>query len=94
MKTSPNKLYEYIVTGSVFVMRASVDMESNTDSILVYERYAPKEKIINDVLNLLDDIPDLQRKMRRSYEFGELFDFDDAKFAYYSVYDELGCSNK
>jgi len=89
MTMSPNKLYEHLVTGNVFVLRASVDMDTSPECILDYERESSNEKIVEDVLDLLNDTERMKRLMSSAYDFGKKYRYEDVEHRYMELYEKL-----
>lgn len=87
VRTSPNKIFEYLICGVVPVIRADVD---NSDQIkecsLLFGREASEGEIIEGTLDLINDPARLRRMMRKAREVSRLFTFEMVAHRYLELY--------
>ena len=90
VKTSPNKTYEYLICGTVPVIRADVDhAQELAECALLFSRETPEEDIINSVSNLLGDRDRLKIMMENALTTSNKFIFDSVGKKYIAMYDYL-----
>ena len=90
VKTSPNKIFEYLICGIVPIIRA--DIEQNTiinDCSLIFDRHDPESKIIKSILDLIDDPKKMKKMMEKAMFGSNHFTFDYIAHRYIEIYGKL-----
>lgn len=90
VKTSPNKLYEYLTTATIPVLRA--DLENSEDFAnrsLLFDRLDTKDHILSNFLNLLTDRKRVKELMLQGMHNRHQFSFDKVGVRYFTLYDAL-----
>ena len=93
IRTSPNKFFEYLTTGNVAVVRGDIDAELPPDSAMIYDYGTADQKIIDDVLTLLEDPERIKRMMQSAYRQGSRFIYENVESNYLELYRSL-CDEK
>ncbi|KLK89307.1 hypothetical protein SZ63_02460 [Methanoculleus sediminis] len=87
VKTSPNKIFEYLACGTVPIVRADVDhAEQLKDCSLLFDRSDENEVIIKAVLDLLGNPEDLARHMRAARELSAAYTWESVACRYIELY--------
>jgi glycosyltransferase involved in cell wall biosynthesis len=87
VRTSPNKVYEYLICGVVPVIRADVDHSQKfANCSLIFGRETPQEEIIQEVTNLLGDPIRLKTMMENALALSNDFIFESVGMNYINMY--------
>jgi glycosyltransferase involved in cell wall biosynthesis len=87
VKCSPNKVFEYLICGTVPVIRADVDRAREiSSSSLLFDRNAGEDEIVDRVLSLISDKERLKFMMRSTREQSKNFTFESAAGRYTEIY--------
>lgn len=87
---SPNKVFEYLICGSIPIIRADIDYSQYLASCsLMYDRETPGEEIIQGVLDLLGDPVRLRSMMDAAVTLSNRFLFESVGDNYISMYNYL-----
>ena len=90
VKTSPNKIFEYLACGTVPIVRADIDhAEELQDCSLIFDRTDEDGVIIAAVLDLLGDPERLQRRMRAARELSSSYTWESVACRYIELYAAL-----
>jgi len=90
VKTSPNKIFEYLVCGTVPIVRADVDHADELRACsLIFDRTDENEVIVNAVLDLLGSPERLQRYMGSARELSTNYTWESVACRYISLYTAL-----
>lgn len=89
VKSSPNKLFEYFSSGVIPVIRADIDAEIGSESALIFDRDATEERIINEVVDLIDDKTRMRNMMESSYEMANSYSYEGVQNRYVDLYSRL-----
>ncbi len=90
IKSSPNKLYEYLRCGAIPVMRASIESpESVSSCSLLFDRYTPEEEIISSIRDLATDPERCRRMMEDALTLSAQFTFNTVGPEYFRLYNQL-----
>jgi len=90
VRSSPNKVYEYLICGVIPVVRADIDHpEAFANCSLIFERDAPQDVIIRGVVNLLDNPNRLKTMMENSLALSNEFIFESVGINYINIYKNL-----
>ena len=89
-KVSPNKLYEYLMTGTIPVVRAHLeDSEEFSCYSLLFGRNDSKEHIIQSFLELITDRNQMKQMMMQGLSNRSKFSFENVGKRYSELYKEL-----
>ncbi|MGV8175950.1 MAG: glycosyltransferase family protein [Methanothrix sp.] len=87
VKCSPNKVFEYLICGTVPVIRADVDRADEiSQSALLFDRNAGADEIVDEVMSLISDRERLRSMMRRAREQSRNFTFESVAGRYTEIY--------
>lgn len=90
MPNSPNKIYEYLLSGTVPIVRAVID---DSDIIkkcsLMFGRNASESDIVAAVTELIGDLNRMKLLMQQSYQTGKGFTWEQVGKEYLTVYERL-----
>ncbi|HIH76200.1 MAG TPA: glycosyltransferase family 4 protein, partial [Methanomassiliicoccales archaeon] len=90
MPNSSNKVYEYLLSGTVPVVRAVIDdSQVISGCSLLFDRNATKEDMLKDMLELTSDRERMAAMMRRCYEIGSTLSWEDFSKEYLNIYERL-----
>lgn len=90
IKSSPNKLYEYLRCGAIPVMRASIESpESVSSCSLLFDRYTPEEEIVSSLRDLATDPERCRRMMEDALTLSAQFTFNTVGPEYFRLYNRL-----
>ncbi len=90
VRTSPNKIYEYLICGTVPIVRADVDHADLLRSCsLVFDRSDDDETVVSAVLELLGNPERLKDLMTAARELGVNFTWESVACRYVELYDTL-----
>ena len=89
VKSSPNKLFEYLCTGTIAIVRAEIDADIGPENALIFNRYADRDSIILEVMELLKDEKRMQRMMSSAYELGKRYSYEEVQNRYIDMYDQF-----
>ncbi|MCM2465673.1 glycosyltransferase family 4 protein [Methanoculleus oceani] len=90
VRTSPNKIYEYLICGTVPIVRADVDHADLLRSCsLIFDRSDDDEAIVSAVLDLLGDPGRLRKLMTAARELGVTFTWESVACRYIGLYKTL-----
>lgn len=87
VRTSPNKVYEYLICGAVPVIRADVDHSQMLASCsLMFSRDTSQGEIVQEVINLLGDPTRLKAMMENALALSSDFIFESVGVNYINMY--------
>ncbi len=87
VKTSPNKVFEYLICGVVPVIRADVDSaEAMAECALLFSRNAGEDEIIGSVLELISDKERLKGMIKRARFLSSRHTFESVANRYLEMY--------
>ena len=87
VKTSPNKIYEYLVCGTVPIIRADVDHADRLRACsLIFDRTDENEVILNAVLDLLGNSERLKQYMSAARELSTNYTWESVACRYIELY--------
>lgn len=87
VKTSPNKVFEYLICGTVPVIRADVDRADEiSQSALLFDRNAGADEIVDEVMSLISDRERLRSMMRSARDQSKDFTFESVAGRYTEIY--------
>jgi len=90
MPNSSNKIYEYLLSGIVPIVRGIVDdSEAVSECSLVFGRNATEEDMLKAILELVKDSERLRAAMQASYNTGRRFSWEDVSGRYFEIYERL-----
>lgn len=90
MPNSSNKVYEYLLSGTVPIVRGVIeDAEAVSSCSLVFGRGATKEQMLKAILDLVQDQDRLRKAMQKCYETGLRFSWDDVSKGYLEMYERI-----
>lgn len=90
VKGSPNKVFEYLVCGTVPIVRADVDhAEKLRECSLIFDRTDENGVIIKAVLDLLGSPEELVRHMRAAREQSAAYTWESVACRYIDLYTAL-----
>lgn len=89
VKSSPNKFFEYLVTGNIAVVRADIDADIPPGTAMLFSRDEPSERIVSTVLELLDDIDRMKSMMASAQRLGKQFLYEQVQDNYLRLYAEM-----
>lgn len=94
VRSSPNKIFEYLACGVIPVIRANIDCLNEIDEFsLVIPRSAGEDKIKADVLELLSDYQKIKKLMSQSRLCANKFSWESAASRYVDLYNRLAEQN-
>jgi len=87
VKTSPNKVFEYLMCGTVPIIRADVD---HADTLrrcsLIFDRFDDDEVIVKAVLELIGDPERLKDLMIATKDLSRNYTWEDVAYRYIDLY--------
>jgi hypothetical protein len=87
VKCSPNKVFEYLICGTLPVIRADVDRaEEISQSALLFDRNAGEDEIVDEVMILISDRERLRSMMTSAREQSRNFTFESVACRYTEIY--------
>jgi len=87
VKCSPNKIFEYLICGVVPLIRADVDKADEIKTCsLIFSRKDREEKIIQSILDLVNDPARLEQMMVHAKEISSQFTFETVADRYLKLY--------
>jgi glycosyltransferase involved in cell wall biosynthesis len=87
VKCSPNKVFEYLICGTVPVIRADVDRAREiSSSSLLFDRNAGDDEIVDKVLSLISDKERLKFMMKSTREQSKNFTLESVAGRYTEIY--------
>jgi glycosyltransferase involved in cell wall biosynthesis len=90
VKTSPNKVFEYLICGVVPIVRADIDNAAAFhEYALIFDRFESEEKIISAILDLLGNPKRLKTFMESAREASINYRWDVAANRYIDLYNLL-----
>lgn len=90
VKTSPNKIYEYLVCGTVPIIRADVDHADRLRTCsLIFDRTDENEVILNAVLDLLGSPERLKQYMDNARTLSTSYTWESVACRYIELYTML-----
>lgn len=90
IRTSPNKTYEYLICGTIPIIRADVDHAHDfANCSLLFSRETPKEDIIKAVLDLVGDPIKIKNLMEKALVLSNKFTFESIGKNYTDIYESL-----
>jgi len=88
MPNSSNKVYEYLLSGTIPVIRAVIDDREAVDACsLLFDRNATEERMLKAILDLVNDKERMREMMRRCYDVGRTFSWEDFSKGYLRIYE-------
>jgi hypothetical protein len=90
VECSPNKIFEYLVCGTVPIVRANIDHADRLrDCSLIFDRMDENEVIIQAVLDLLGDTEKLKQYMDNAKELSLNYTWESVACRYIELYSML-----
>lgn len=90
VKTSPNKIFEYLTCGTVPIVRADIDhADALSECSLIFDRSDGHEDIIKAVLELLGSSEELKERMRTARELSVNYTWESVACRYVELYTAL-----
>ncbi|MHC1680311.1 MAG: hypothetical protein AB9860_03550 [Methanomassiliicoccales archaeon] len=90
MPNSPNKIYEYLLSGTVPIARAVIDDREIIEKCsLMFGREASQSDILTAIKNLLADPGRMKELMRSCFQTGSRFTWEQVGQEYLTVYRNL-----
>ncbi len=87
VKTSPNKIYEYLMCGTIPIYRADVDhADKLRNCSLSFKRSDSDDSIINAVLDLLNKPEKMKMDMKNAKEISVRFTWESVACRYVDLY--------
>jgi ATP:corrinoid adenosyltransferase len=92
---SPNKIFDYLLYGVVPIIRANIEEKENLKKCsLLYDQTDSMEKIIQDVVNFIENRQLIQTFMKESKKLSQLYSFESVEERYSLLYQLVISSNK
>lgn len=90
MPNSSNKVYEYLLSGTIPILRAVIDdREAVEKCSLLFGRDDMEEAMLGSILDLCKDGGRMREMMRKCHETGLRFSWEDAATGYLRIYERL-----
>lgn len=90
VKISPNKVFEYLMCGTVPIIRADVDYaDIFSKCSLIFDRYTPEDEIISAVGSLIQQPDRILKMMKESLSVRDKFLYETVAKQYIQLYQEL-----
>jgi len=90
VKTSPNKIFEYLVCGTIPIVRADIDHEERLrECSLIFDRTDANEAITRAVLDLLGNAARLKECMGRAKDISGDYTWESVACRYIELYAAL-----
>ncbi len=87
VKTSPNKIFEYLACGTVPIVRADIDhAEELKECSLIFDRSDENGVIVRAVLDLLGNPEELARHMKTARELSAAYTWESVACRYIELY--------
>lgn len=93
VKISPNKVFEYLMCGTVPIIRADVDYaDIFSQCSLIFDRYAPEDEIISAIGSLFEQPERVLRMMEECLKIRNNFQYETVATQYIRLYQEIDLS--
>lgn len=90
MPVSANKVYEYLLAGTIPVIRAVIeDRESVERCSLIFGKEATMENIVAEIRTLACDVERMRRLMTECREIGQRYSWEEVSTRYIQVYERV-----
>ena len=90
VKSSPNKVFEYLICGVIPVIRADVDQaEKIRRSALIFDRKTDEEEIICSISNLISNTNLLKDLLRSAKQLSNNFTWESVANNYIELYEDI-----
>lgn len=90
VKSSPNKFFEYLITGNVAVVRADLDFNASGSAALLFNKGDSQESVIQSLIDLVNDPDSMRLLMINAREEGSKRTYESVEGVYLDVYKKLG----
>jgi glycosyltransferase involved in cell wall biosynthesis len=88
--SSPNKVYEYLICGTIPVIRADIDKaEEISHCGLLFTRYDREDSIIKSVMNLMNHPEMMKERMNRALDLSVNYTWESVARRYIDLYNSL-----
>ena len=88
--SSPNKVYEYLICGTIPVVRADIDKaEEISQCGLLFARYDSEDSIIKSVVNLINHPDIIKERMNRALDLSTNYTWESVARRYIDLYNSL-----
>jgi glycosyltransferase involved in cell wall biosynthesis len=90
MPVSANKVYEYLLAGTIPVIRAVIeDRESVEKCSLIFGKDATMEDMVAEIRTLTGDVEKIRRLMAECREIGQRYSWENVSPRYIQVYERI-----
>jgi glycosyltransferase involved in cell wall biosynthesis len=87
---SPNKIYEYLLSGTIPVVRAALDdREAIERCSLVFGKESGNDDVRQGILDLINDRERMKRMMRQCFDAGKEYSWEKVAVRYEECYERL-----
>jgi glycosyltransferase involved in cell wall biosynthesis len=87
---SPNKVYEYLICGTIPIIRADIDhAEVISNCGLLFNRYDSDDFIINSIMNLVKNPEGMRESMKQARELSVHYTWESVACRYIDLYNAL-----
>ncbi len=94
VRISPNKVFEYLMCGTIPIIRADVDYANMfSRCALIFDRYAPEDEIISSVGSLIQQPEGMLEMMKECLKVRENFLYEAVSARYVQLYKEVQSSS-
>jgi glycosyltransferase involved in cell wall biosynthesis len=90
VRISPNKVFEYLVCGTVPIIRADVDYAGIFSRCsMIFERYAPEDEIISAIGSLIRQPEKMREMMKECLSLRKNFLYETVATQYIQIYQDV-----
>jgi hypothetical protein len=90
VKISPNKVFEYLMCGTIPIIRADVDYaDIFSKCSLIFDRYASEAEVISSIGSLIQQPERMLRMMKEALEVRKNFLYEIVAVRYIQLYQEI-----
>lgn len=90
VRSSPNKVFEYLMCGTIPIIRADVDYaDMFSRCSLIFDRYTPEDEIILSIGSLIQQPEEMLRMMRECLKVRKDFLYEAVSARYVQLYKEV-----
>lgn len=88
--SSPNKIYEYLYCGTIPIVRANFEKNTQISACsLIFDRNESNENIFKTIFELIDNIPQQKIKMMTARKISQNFMWEESAKQYSELYNEI-----
>lgn len=90
VKSSPNKVFEYLISGTIPIIRADIDqVEALSKCSLIFKRSDSSEKIIDSINNLVENPSKVEAFMKEAFNTSSKFTWEAVAHRYINLYRQV-----